>query len=136
MENQELKLIENKGQSFPIKTKIAAWLMVIRGFIFIFLHLLFKLLNISVLEFSQLNLFYAITFFDVIIMPFAIFILIRKKWAWIITIGFVIFTILFIVFTVLAAQVIFIGLITYFLTFLLILFLLLLDRKNFFKIAK
>lgn len=136
MENQNSRLTEDKKQLLPTKTKIAAALLIIRGFIFIFLSLLFKLLNISVLDFSELNLYYAITFFDVIIMPFAIFILIRKKWAWIITMVFVIFTMVFVIFTILAAKVIFIGLITYLLTFLIIFLLLLIDRKNFFKIAK
>ena len=132
---------------FPIKTKIAAWWLIVVGVIMIsvdgaafFFVKFFRGSPDSMLEFAIFLLF----FVGLIFLIPAWYLLKRKKWA----LTTLLITLFIIV--ILIAYVIFIGFVfneshsieqflasnlPYFIPFLIPLILLLLDRKNFFKIT-
>jgi hypothetical protein len=131
----------------PKLTKIAAWLLIIRGILFIFLIILLPLALIPIkgmsvlkegLDFKllyYLNLFFPITIFDIFLILPGVFVLKKKKFAWIIAIILCAINILLIGF-VLCFRYRALPIVSYFLIYLFIFILLIFDRKNFFKVAK
>lgn len=117
--------------SLPVKTKIAAWWMIgwgITGIIFGLGTIIYRLLTIPPGEFLKIYHFYfLISFFALVYLFLGFYLLKNKKWAW--WGSFIITIISFIL--LLKRSALIINLIP-----LIPLILLLLDRKNFWKVAK
>jgi hypothetical protein len=131
-------------EKLPTKTKIAAWWMIVISGIGILWGIIKYIIGEKsfVSEFGMIDPSAGGIFLGLIFLICSLFLFKRKKWGWmlnIIAIGWVAFTISFGFFVSLFEKESFEFIIILFLFLLAVLFpliLLLLDRKNFWKVAK